>query len=336
MNTFSEKTSKIKVLSLLVLAITFALSSLVGCTESENNSEVSDAISADSSAIVSTSDSSNAESTYEVSGESNASVDESLDASANESTDVSIDASAEESLEESLDESIDESTDESVDESIEESIEPEIVGTGTKDDPYLMIPGEDKMVETYVIPAGESQFYAIYRVGGTILTIENENAMVEYDGIPYVAKKGKVTIEIEYALASDAILFEIFNDGDSDETYLLQFVHPEGTIGNPKKVENISTDNEISIPAGNETGYHFKYIAEKSGKLHFYMESSVPAVLSVTNNATSANRTSDETDAEYVEIEVSAGDELIIVVGAQRDKRNKVPAVDIIWNAVYA
>ena len=199
-----------------------------------------------------------------------------------------------------------------------------------------MIPAEDKTVTTYSIPAGESQYYAIYRVGGTILTIENENVSVEYEGIPYIAKKGKVVVKIAYALASDAILFEICNEGESDEAFLLQFENPEGTMANPKSVENISDDNSVSIPAGNETGYHFKYIAEKDGTLRFYMTASVASLLSVTNNSTSANRTSEETEAEYVEIEVKAGDELIIVVGAQRDKRNNIPAVDITWNAVYA
>ena len=171
---------------------------------------------------------------------------------------------------------------------------------------------------------------------GTVLTIESEDVSLEYEGVPYIAKKGKVTVEIEYALASDAILFEIFNEGDSDATFLLQFENPEGTMANPKKVTDISKDNKVSIPAGAETGYHYSYVAEKDGELRFYKTSSVASVLSVTNNSTSANRTSDETEEEYVELEVKAGDEIIIVVGAQRDKRNNLPAVDITWNAIYA
>ena len=321
----NKKTSHLfKTSVAFVLLVSLFALALAGCGETEQSSSAAEI---NSSASVSEAVSNS---------ESSAAVYENASSADTSSEDSSLTESEIESNTESSEANDESSVPEEESSEADTTIEPEILGTGTKNDPFLMIPAEDKTVTTYNIPAGESQYYAIYRVGGTILTIENENVSVEYDGIPYIAKKGKVVVKIAYALASDAILFEICNEGESDEAFLLQFENPEGTMANPKSVDNISDDNSVSIPAGNETGYHFKYIAEKVGTLRFYMTASVASLLSVTNNSTSANRTSEETEAEYVEIEVKAGDELIIVVGAQRDKRNNIPAVDITWNAVYA
>ncbi len=313
-----KKHSALRLVS-VVLFVVLALAAFVGCNgETANESSVA------------------AESKAESVGEGSASLlENSSEAQSNtESSDVNTESSSVANESENAESSLPE--EESSEASGEESIEPEILGTGTKDDPYLLIPDENQRVNTYNIPAGESQFYSIYRVGGTVLTIEDEKAAVNYEGKSFTAKNGKVSVEIEYALASDAILFEIKNVGKEEAAFVLQFKSPEGTMANPQKVTDVSANNEVSIPAGNETGYHFIYTAEKDGTLRFYMESSVAGVLSVTNNTTSANRTSEETEEEYVELEVKKGDELIIVVGAQRDKRNKIPAVDISWNAVYA
>lgn len=335
MSGINKKTSRI-FKSVLVSTVLFAfmLSAFAGCSDETEASSVAD-ISQESQNVSSSDMSetiSNEESSAIVSEESSKteSVDESNpqnESSSNE--EISGEETSDGSQEESLPE--DESS-----EASDESMEPEILGTGTKSDPFLMIPTEDKTVTTYTIPAGESQYYSIYRVGGTVLTIESEDVSVEYEGVPYISKKGKVTVVINYALASDAILFEIINEGESDQAFLLEFANPEGTMANPKKVTDITKDNKVSIPAGTETGYHFSYVAEKDGVLHFYMTSSVASALSATNNSTSANRTTEETDKEYVELEVKAGDEIIIVVAAQRDKRNNVPAVDITWHAIYA
>ncbi|MBO5767182.1 MAG: hypothetical protein J6R49_01530 [Clostridia bacterium] len=314
-----KKHSFVRILCLAIFAV-FAVSAFVGCNGDSTDESSSTVLSDSESSIA---ESSAAESSAEVF--QNSSNDESIaeSSTAAEESSESEDISA-------PDESIPEES--SV---IDESIEPEILGTGTKSDPYLMTPDENQTVITYSIPSGESQYYAIYRVGSTILTIEDENALVEYDGIPYPARKGKVTVEIAYALASDAILFEISNEGDSDAVFTLKFANPLGTMANPEKISDITKKTEVSIPAGNETGYHFVYIAENDGAIRFYMDASVPSIFSVTNNTTSANRTSGETEEEYVEIEVVKGDELIIVVGANR-KGREIPAVDVAINGVYA
>ena len=87
-------------------------------------------------------------------------------------------------------------------------------------------------------------------------------------------------------------------------------------------------------------GYNYKYKAERAGTIRFYISANVASILTVTNNRNSTQRTTDadaQTDASgtYVEMEVQAGDEIIIIVGAAPDRRNKFPAVTINWYGKY-
>ena len=220
-----------------------------------------------------------------------------------------------------------------------EVIEPEILGEGTKDSPFLLFPDKNMTLETFEIEAGKSQFYSIYRVGGMNLTLEDKNASVKCDGVEYKSEKGKVFFHIYEALASDSIPFEIFNNGSEAKKFTLSFTSPAGTYGNPEKATS-DKDFSISLEEGNEKGYYYIYIAEKDGTVTFTLNSSKDSILVVTNNATSAQRTteadgSSDGSTKYVEIDVSKGDELIISVGALPNARGKYPKCDITWSCTF-
>lgn len=230
----------------------------------------------------------------------------------------------------------------------------EILGSGTKADPYLELPNvsDDYMsVTTVSIPAGKTVHYGIQRVVGTILTIENANAYVVFNGTRYDAKNGKVSFEVAdaKALASDNIKFEIGNKGTAAASFKLVFTNKTGSRENPTTVKTLGTNVTVNLEADNGTGHYYKYIAEKAGKLRFYMSSTADSVISVTDNATSKNimgnytkstgklTDPDNGDAvvEYIELEVAKGDEIIINVGATPNKRGKYPAATITWSAKY-
>lgn len=231
----------------------------------------------------------------------------------------------------------------------------EILGSGTKADPYLELPNvsDDFMsVTTISIPAGKSVYYGIQRVVGTILTIESSNAYVVFGSTRYDAKNGKVTLEVTdaKALASDNILFEIGNKGGAAASFKLVFTNKTGSRENPTILKTVGADVKISLEAENSTGHYYKYVAEKAGKLRFKISANVDSVISVTNNSNSKNilanysKTKNElTDpdngdavVEYVELEVTKGDEIVINVGTIPNKRGKYPAADIVWSGKYA
>ncbi len=218
----------------------------------------------------------------------------------------------------------------------------EILGAGSASEPYMEIPASDMTVTTVNIPAGKSLHYGIYRVGGMILTINNPNAYVVYGGNRYNANNGVVYIEIENALASDAIMFEIGNNGSASASFKLVFTNPTGSYSNPTIVNTMGSDVKVNLEEGNDVGHYFKYYAEKNGVIRFYMTASADSIILVTNNRNSAQRTSeadaktDEQGRTYIEVEVNQGDELIINVGAKPNKRGKYPATDITWSGKFA
>ncbi len=219
----------------------------------------------------------------------------------------------------------------------------EILGAGSEEQPYLETPGSDFAVTTVKIPAGKALYYDIYRVGGMYLTINDADAYVICDGTKYTAKNGKVTFKVPNALASDAVSFQIGNNGSSAKSFTIKFANLKGSFANPEKISKLSGDFEKSLAAGVETGYYYEYKAEKAGTIRFYIvEESKDSILVVTNNRNSAQRTTeadvltDDAGKEYVELEVQKGDEIIINIGAMPTKRGKYPAVDITWRGVYA
>jgi len=196
-------------------------------------------------------------------------------------------------------------------------------------------------VTTVQIPAGSSRFYDIYRVGGMILTIYDGNAYVVCDGVRYDANGGAVSFTVPSALASDAVSFEIGNSGSYATSFTLQFSNQKGSYMDPVVVSTLEDNKSVSLEKDADSGYYFKYIASQSGTIRLYMTASVDSVMLATNNRNSAQRTTEadaKTDAKgaYIELEVQAGDEILINVGAKPNKRGKYPAADITWFGCYA
>ena len=216
------------------------------------------------------------------------------------------------------------------------------MGEGSENQPYMEIPDfESLTVTTVSIPAGKSLFYGIYRVGGMYFTIKDSDACVVYNGTTYEAENGKLSFKVDSALASDAVIFEIVNNGDSDKAFTISFSNPKGTYSNPETVSSVEEETVVHLEAGSDVGYYYKYVAEKDGTIRFYMTATVDSIILVTNNRNSAQRTSesdvltDENGVEYVALDVLEGDEIIINVGAKPNKRGKYPETEITWYGEY-
>ena len=112
-------------------------------------------------------------------------------------------------------------------------------------------------------------------------------------------------------------------------------------MANPSVVSSIAGEKTQSLAKGDGDGYTYKYYAEQTGTIRFYIRGTVDSCMSVTNNRNSAQRTTDsdgQADGSgnlYVDIEVNAGDELIILIGAVPDKRGNYPADTVVWSGQY-
>ncbi len=341
-----------KITFVFALASIVAVAMLLGaCNDSSDNSSSADTDSVNNSLPVSsdnnsenglTSDNNNVSDTVSSDVSENTSLDIS-DVSDDSNVSDVVDVSDESNTSDESDASDESNTsdDSSVpDDSSDESTEPEVLGSGTKDDPYLAIPDENMHVVTVKIPAGKDVYYSIYRVGGMNLKIKSSDVYVVYDGKTYNPKSGTLSLSVADAMASEAISFQIGNNSSSEKSFELVFSNPTGTYMNPTKVDNIKDDNFIELKADDSVGHYYKYIAEKNGTLKFAMSATADSMMAVTNNRNSAQRTTEsdgteDGDIKYVEIEVQKGDEIIINVGALPNRRGKYPATDITWSGEY-
>ena len=216
----------------------------------------------------------------------------------------------------------------------------EILGSGTVSDPYIDTPiveGNGLVTNTVTISAGKSVYYGIYRVGGMILTINDANAYVVCNDTRYEAVNGVVTFTVPDAMANETVSFEIGNKGGANASFKIVFSNVAGSYMNPTVINNLES-RSISLEKGNETGHYYKYIAEKTGTIRFYISATPKdGDIKVTNNNTMAQRSFDGDDSGtgYIELKVTAGDEIMIQAIAMPDRRNNFPATTITWYGQY-
>ena len=217
----------------------------------------------------------------------------------------------------------------------------EILGLGSKDEPYeVLSEATDTGVffTTVEIPAGKTLYYRANKIGGMWINIDDPDLYV-IDSANVRHDSGFV---IEKALASDFVLLQIGNKGSSSKAFTIYFSDVKGSRQNPERVSSVGVYNK-SLSSGNEIGYYYKYVAQQTGVLKFYVSGTKPSAISVTNYRNSANQTTNasedvKTDAnglQYVQLEVNAGDEIEILVHAQRDGKGRYPATDITWEMKY-
>lgn len=219
----------------------------------------------------------------------------------------------------------------------------EILGDGTAKNPYTPLPNSSMSYTTISIPAGQSVYYSLKGAGNMWLTIEDASAyVIESNGTRHNAKNGKVGFTVENAMASDYVLFQIGNSGSTAKSFTIKLANLKGSWNNPEKITTAGQYTS-SLKAGEEVGYHYKYIAEKKATIRFYIISETSSCgITVTNNRNSAQRTfqaevQEDTKGRFVELEaefVEAGDELVIVLAAEK-YRGEIPAATVTWEIVY-
>lgn len=210
----------------------------------------------------------------------------------------------------------------------------EILGEGSKDQPLEVIPdaeGDALVLETIEVPAGKTVYYLIQRVGGMYFNIEDSGLYV----IDSAGNRHDSSFVIENAMANENVLFQIGNSSNSNKKFTLRFTNLGGTYQNPQVISELGASK--SLAKGDQVGWYYKYKATATGTIRFYISYTKESDLIVTNLNTSAvrNFTSDANGAEYIEIAVTAGDELLIQVCAVPDKRWQYPATDITWRGEY-
>lgn len=216
---------------------------------------------------------------------------------------------------------------------------------GTKENPIGCFPDltvSDNVtltLNTTKIPANTALYFNLYRIGGRVVTIEDANVYVVYNDVKYTPVNGKIAFTAEDVMADRAITLQIGNTSATEKSFALKCVALYGTYDNPQIITSLDGGSfTVSLQEGNDQGYYCKYYAEKTGTLRLRLESATnnaKVFFNVTNQITSANRSNGE-DGEfegesYVEVAVTEGDEVLIILAAEPVKR-VYPASDAVWS----
>jgi len=146
---------------------------------------------------------------------------------------------------------------------------------------------------------------------------------------------------VENAMANEYVSFQIGNKGGAAKTFTLKFSNIRGSWENP---EGLSGNGPFSksLPAGDEVGHWFSVKAAQGGTLRIYMSATVDTEMSVQNtdpNKTIARKFTEDVQSDekgsYIEIPVSAGEEILIHIQAIKPTRGSVPATTATFELAY-
>lgn len=181
------------------------------------------------------------------------------------------------------------------------------------------------------VKAGGVTHYDVYRVGGTILTIESADATVTYAGKTYEPEDGVIAFPVTTDDINNPVKLAIGNKGTADATFKVTFAYPGGTLSNPfeLKMGDMTTD----VKAGNDQGVVYTYTATDVGHLTIVGKSVTKGVdydIELYNLTSGANRTLlEDGENNAVSVTVAKGDEVRITFAVLPNDKNEYPAATI-------
>ncbi len=193
-------------------------------------------------------------------------------------------------------------------------------------------------VKVEVTP-GTEKYYATFGVGGSTLTIYDENAYVIYNGKQYDAVEGTVSVDIISQGPGSPATYQIGNKGEDAATFTVYFVYPLGSYNNPEELYGVDITSTASVKEGNSQGYLYTYTAPADGTLTFELldvtEGVEVDVQAYNLNSYAQRSIQADGDGTSVTLDVEADDEIQITVAVLPDANWNYPAADVEWKVSY-
>ena len=202
---------------------------------------------------------------------------------------------------------------------------------------------QDCPTGTVWIEPGEIAYYQLWDFEGTWLSVTGENAYIlmrtfDPDTMEsiirrYDAVDGVATAPINTSL----ITIQIGNDGEEARTFRLTWAYPEGSKLNPKPL--VEGENTAVTQTEDYDGYYFTWTSRCYGNLVLTFPKT-GWMYSVLNNTTGEKINTviynDENATNEVQIEVSKGDVLTLIVNSFDHKSLTVPGGEVVFTVTEA
>ncbi len=211
-----------------------------------------------------------------------------------------------------------------------EEVIQQVVGTLVNADDPIVLGGAQALDFNVDLEPGTYMYYQLYKISGTTLKITADAAYVICGGVTYWPENGVISIPLSSDGPSVPVEIYFGNCSNLDKSFSVQLSYPLGTQSNPETCR-LGTLT-AAVEQGNDQGYYFTYVADKSGVLTLTLESisiDYDCYLTLYNLDTYAYHSSTE---GTISIEVNAGDTVQITVGVS-DPAYKYPAATIVVQA---
>lgn len=197
----------------------------------------------------------------------------------------------------------------------------------------LPIESYTPVYKTEVIPAGGKLEYVIGNIAGQIVTIEDPDAAIIYNGITYEAVDGVVTVQTEEGMYYGAMTsLTIVNNGEEDKAFSISYAYPVGDLNNPDTVE--AGDHTIALEENSE--YYYNWTAPDDGEMTFTMNSESGWQYTVNPMSGGENHYCDDDPVVTSEtLRVSKGEEVMIVVANYDPTAWPYPAVELDFTIAF-
>lgn len=191
--------------------------------------------------------------------------------------------------------------------------------------------------ETVKIAAGQSVYYDIFAASGTMLTVEDENAVIVYDGKTFTHESGVISLYVESMNPRMPVSVQVCNNGSDQQAFTLKFNALLGSFGNPEALTDI-TEFKTVLEADDQNGYYYQWTATGTGTVTFKVGAATagisPDVRLSSNGGNEcpwlSDGATDENGEAIVTMEVNQGDKVLIQVVVQADEETfAVPAGEI-------
>lgn len=204
---------------------------------------------------------------------------------------------------------------------------------GSSEDNPIVVDGTLTFDAT--VPVGGMIYYEVYKVSGTILTIESADAYVVYNDQAYEPVDGTVAFLVETEDTTVPVKLVIGNKGDQDAVFQVNFAYPGGTLENPYGL--VMGDLVTLSEEGNDKGVVYEYTAAADGTVEMYVTDATKGVkydVTLLNKRSSASRTLNEDGKtkdgkKKVVLEVKKGDVVQVTVSVLPDDAGNYPAATI-------
>lgn len=185
------------------------------------------------------------------------------------------------------------------------------IPNGTEKRPYVIT----DEVNTLTVPAEGNYYYIISHAADRTLVVSGEGFKIEYNGEIYVPANSEIRIKLAETEPNEPSIFSVINELDTELNAPIILESAVGSQNNPIMIDSLGILISANVTA--DGSVYYKWIASFTGSV-VIQSNTENKNIKITNNANSVQAELSE-DNTQVQIDVTEGDEISIVVSASYD-----------------